>query len=78
MYLYLSARNFHIKTIRAGEHDYYLPRKRGTVTVKNDTKIYVYRFPANCDKTAAKECLKSAFYLEGKLTGKWPEYRIGD
>ena len=65
-----------IKTIRAGEHDYYLPRVRGTVTVRQDSKIYVYRFPANCDKSAAKRSLQSAFYLEGKLTGRWPEYRI--
>jgi hypothetical protein len=74
--MYYDAATRYIRTIRAGEADYYQPRKRGTVTVAHDSKIYVYRFPPNCDRMAAKYALAAAFFYDGTLRGRWPEYVV--
>jgi hypothetical protein len=63
-------------THRAGEAAYYMPRQRGTVTVAVDSKIYVYRFGPDPDRRAAKRALIEAFFDDGKIEGRWPEYRI--
>jgi hypothetical protein len=65
-----------IKTKRPGSPEYSEPRQRGTVTVEFDSKIYVYRFPQYCDKSAAKRALAAAFAHDGKLTGAWPVYSV--
>lgn len=66
----------YIKTYRAGESGYYAPRKRGTVTVRCDSRIYVYAFGSYPDKRAVKLALSIAFSNDGKLQGRWPEYYI--
>lgn len=74
--MHYDAATRYIKTIRAGDAEYYMSRKRGTVTVFHDSKIYVYKFPSNPCKRAARLALERVFLMDGEFSGKWPEYRV--
>jgi hypothetical protein len=74
--MHYDAATRYVKTIRAGDAEYYKPRQRGTVTVTYDNRIWVYKLPARPDRRAARRALEMAFMGDGKFSGRWPEYRV--
>ena len=67
----------HIATHKAGEYGYYDERERGTVRVRHDSNVYVYRKPWKGLRKFKMELL-AAFSnrCEARISGRYPEYSI--
>lgn len=71
---------YHVRTIRAGEADYYAPRPRGHLEVWHDSKRYLYDVRgARISGREAQAFIRRAWDSPNgpvRLRGQYPSYEV--